>query len=155
MHGLVLQPPKIFRNMGSKFLTVLQNMGDRLPTLKAWLPAQSHTNTCQRQNQLFVRFTITQDVHYPEKLAASVGRACLSRPYSPLPNSIHGLRAQELQNYLTELGCKVGTGRAAIPARAACARAGIVTYGLNNFAYADGCGSFILLYTHLVDTELE
>jgi epoxyqueuosine reductase len=95
------------------------------------------------------------DIHYPEKLTASIGRAYLSRAYAPLPDTIPGLRSQALQDYLKKLECKLDDSGTVLPARSACARAGIITYGRNNFAYADGCGSFILLYTYLIDTELE
>jgi epoxyqueuosine reductase len=95
------------------------------------------------------------DINYPEKLTASIGRAYLSRSYSPLPDSICGMRAQTLQDYLIKLGCKVDDSGTELPVRIACARAGIITYGRNNFAYADGCGSFIILYTYLIDIELE
>lgn len=94
------------------------------------------------------------DINYPEKLTASIGRAYLSRSYTPLPDTICGMRAQALQDYLTKLGCKVDDSGTTLPLRIACARAGTITYGRNNFAYADGCGSFIILYAYLVDTEL-
>jgi len=94
-------------------------------------------------------------INYPEKLTASIGRAYLSRSYDPLPDSINGMRVQALQDYLIKLGCKVDDSGTALPVCIACARAGTVTYGRNNFAYADGCGSFIILYAYLVDTELE
>jgi epoxyqueuosine reductase len=37
----------------------------------------------------------------------------------------------------------------------ACARAGIITYGKNNFAYTEKDGSFIILYTLVVNATLE
>lgn len=95
------------------------------------------------------------NIKYPQKLTESVGRAYLSRSYDPLPDSICGMRVQALKNYLIKLGCKLDDSGTTIPLRIACARAGIVTYGRNNFAYADGCGSFIILYAYLIDTELE
>lgn len=95
------------------------------------------------------------NVQYPQKLTASVGRAYLSRSYSPLPDSLNGMRAQAFQDYLIKLGCKIDNSGTTLPLRASCARAGIISYGRNNFAYADGCGSFIILYAYLIDTELE
>lgn len=92
---------------------------------------------------------------YPEELTSSVARAYLSRAYVPLPDSICGLRARALGDYLTALGCRVDDSGKELPQRLCCARAGITTYGRNNFAYADGCGSFIILYTYLIDRELE
>jgi epoxyqueuosine reductase len=46
-------------------------------------------------------------------------------------------------------------GEITVPARVACARAGIVTFGKNNFAYTKEFGSFVILYTVLVDKPLE
>ena len=39
--------------------------------------------------------------------------------------------------------------------RPAALRAGVITFGRNNFAYVDGVGSFVLLYGYMVDVELE
>ncbi|MBP1764803.1 MAG: hypothetical protein H6Q65_1861 [Firmicutes bacterium] len=93
------------------------------------------------------------DIAYPPKLTASVGRAYLSRTYLPLSNSLHGARISLFESFLRENGCKIGALE--LPDRWSCARAGIITFGCNNFAYAEGCGSFIILKTILVDTELE
>jgi len=95
------------------------------------------------------------DIQYPEELTKYIGRAYLGRAYLPLDDSIYGLRVNAFQNYLESLGCKIYTGDIDLPNRMACARAGIITYGKNNFAYTDDDGSFIILYTFLVDTELE
>ncbi|MCC8185318.1 epoxyqueuosine reductase [Cloacibacillus porcorum] len=92
---------------------------------------------------------------YPEELTASVARAYLSRAYVPLPDSICGLRARALHDYLTSLGCRVYDGDKELPQRLCCARAGVTTYGRNNFAYAEDCGSFVILYTYLTEAELE
>lgn len=95
------------------------------------------------------------DIIYPENLSKYVGYPYLSRCYSPLKTSSCGIRVEAFKNFLTEIGCGLYTGEIAVPARRACARAGIVDFGKNNFAYTDNEGSFILLYTFLVDTELE
>ncbi len=42
-----------------------------------------------------------------------------------------------------------------VPERLAAARAGIVTFGRNNFAYTKDAGSFIVLTAFVVDAELE
>ncbi|MGM9531381.1 epoxyqueuosine reductase [Intestinibacter sp.] len=94
-------------------------------------------------------------VKYPEELTKHVGRAYLSRSYLPLPDSSCGLRVNNLIEYIESLGCNVYKGEIDIPNRMACARAGIITYGKNNFAYTEEDGSFIILYTIMVDTELE
>lgn len=95
------------------------------------------------------------DIVYPENLSKYIGYCYQSRCYSPLKTSSCGIRVEAFKDFLTEIGCDLYTGEIAVPARRACARAGIVDFGKNNFAYTDNEGSFILLYTFLVDTELE
>ena len=92
-------------------------------------------------------------VVYPEKLVRSFGRAYLSRTYDTKPNSEHGARLKVFTDYMEGLGLHIASGLL-IPERNACARAGITNYGKNNFAYAEGCGSYIILKTFLVDQEL-
>lgn len=95
------------------------------------------------------------DIVYPENLSKYIGYCYQSRCYSPLKTSSCGIRVETFKDFLIEIGCGLYTGEIAVPARRACARAGIVDFGKNNFAYTDNEGSFILLYTFLVDTELE
>lgn len=92
-------------------------------------------------------------IAYPEQLRRSVGRAYLSRGYVPKPDTMNGIRVREFHSYLRSLGCSVYDD-VEPPARMACARAGITTFGANNFAYAEGCGSFVILHTAVVDAEL-
>ncbi len=94
------------------------------------------------------------DIDYPEELTQYIGRAYLSRSYVPEPNSICGIRVKEFERYLHSLGIDIYKGKYSFPERLACARAGLVTYGKNNFAYTKEHGSFIILNTFLVDTEL-
>lgn len=91
---------------------------------------------------------------YPEKLSNSFGRAYLSRSYSPKDDMIHGKRLQLFVEYLESLEINIAKN-IQLPDRYACAKAGIVTYGKNNFAYAEGCGSFVVLKTFLIDKELQ
>ncbi len=91
---------------------------------------------------------------YPEKLCKSVARAYQSRGYLPRPDSVNGARIRLFEEYLEHNGCVIHK-EIQLPERAACARAGITTYGANNFAYAEGCGSFIILNSIVVDVELE
>jgi len=95
------------------------------------------------------------DILFPEELTPYVGRVYLSRSYSPLEESACGLRVKALKDFIKSLGISVYEGKLEIPARMACARAGITTFGNNNFAYTEEDGSFIILYTFIVDTELE
>ncbi len=92
-------------------------------------------------------------IAYPEKLGASVARAYMSRGYVPKPDSMNGIRIREFHQYIRSLGCSVYED-VTPPARIACARAGITSFGANNFAYAEGCGSFVILHTVVVDAEL-
>ena len=92
---------------------------------------------------------------YPPELTRHVARAYLSRAYVPLADSAAGIRVEEFRRYIKELGIGIYEGSHELPERAACARAGIITYGKNNFAYTEEDGSFNILYTFLVDTELE
>lgn len=91
---------------------------------------------------------------YPEELTKYVARAYLSRSYVPLDDMQAGIRLREFKRYIKSLGIEMYEGEHELPQRAACARAGIITYGKNNFAYTNEDGSFNILYTFLVDTEL-
>lgn len=93
-------------------------------------------------------------IDYPEKLSDSFGRAYLSQSYLPKDDMIHGARLNLFVDYLKSLGLKVAD-KLHMPERYACAKAGVITYGKNNFAYAQGSGSFIILRAYLVDQELE
>jgi len=95
------------------------------------------------------------DVLYPEELTSYVGRTYLSRSYSPLADSACGIRENAFKVYIKSLGISVYEGEVDLPKRMACARAGITTFGKNNFAYTKEDGSFIILYAFLVDRAME
>ena len=95
------------------------------------------------------------DIIYPPNISKYVGYSYLSRSYSPLKDSTCGIRVEAFKEFLVKKGCNVYSGKIAVPARRAAARAGIVDFGRNNFAYTDNEGSFIILYTFLIDKELE
>ena len=95
------------------------------------------------------------DILYPEELTPYVGRTYLSRSYSPLAESACGIRENAFKSYIKSLGISLYEGNIDLPKRMACARAGITTFGQNNFAYTEEDGSFIILYTFLVDAVLE
>ena len=59
-----------------------------------------------------------------------------------------------MREYLRKLGCEVGNN-INLPERLVAAKAGIVNFGRNNFAYAEGIGSFIYLTSFVVDKELK
>ncbi|WP_245553749.1 epoxyqueuosine reductase [Anaeromusa acidaminophila] len=91
---------------------------------------------------------------FPEELLGKIGRIYQARCYNAPPHRINGARNQLMADFLAKKGCQIGQG-IIIPERWAAARAGITTYGKNNFAYADGIGSFIVLHSFVVDAELE
>lgn len=94
-------------------------------------------------------------IDYPEALSASVARVYQARVYSPQPGTVHGFQMEALASFLEELGLRVERNQFCVPQRIACAEAGIVTLGNNNFAYGRRDGSFLVLATFLVDAKLE
>lgn len=95
------------------------------------------------------------DIAFPDKLARHIGRAYLSRSYVPTLEQLAGLRVKAFKDYLISLGIAVYEGLEEIPARAAGLRSGVTSWGRNNFARTDEDGTFVILYTFLIDAELE
>lgn len=93
-------------------------------------------------------------VAFPPNLLPLVARIYQGRCYTPPPDSIGGLRLQAMITFIRQLGLKVEAGMM-IPARWAGARAGVSNFGRNNFAYVDDLGSFVVLYTLVLNRELE
>ncbi len=91
---------------------------------------------------------------FPVELVGKIGRIYQARCYGPAPDRINGARYGLMVKFLEKLGAKIGKGFI-IPERRAAARAGVITFGKNNFAYAKGCGSFIVLHSIVVDLALE
>jgi len=91
---------------------------------------------------------------FPEYLIGKIGRIYLARCYGAPPHRINGARYKLMQDFLEKMGCEIGRG-ILIPERRAAARAGVITFGKNNFAYAKKSGSFVLLSSVVVDRELE
>jgi len=91
---------------------------------------------------------------FPEKLVGKIGRLYLSRCYLTPRHRINGARRQLLREFLEKNGGEVAP-RVAVPDRMSAARAGVVTYGNNTFAFAEGIGSFILITTFVVNLELD
>ncbi|MDQ7095106.1 4Fe-4S double cluster binding domain-containing protein [Desulfosporosinus sp. PR] len=92
--------------------------------------------------------------NFPQELSGKIGRIYQARCYDAPPERINGARPELLKSFLRKLGCQVGE-KISLPERLVAAKAGIVTYGRNNFAYAEGSGSFIYLTSFVVDKELE
>jgi len=91
---------------------------------------------------------------FPEKLVGKIGRFYQARCYLARRHRINGARRQLMRDFLEKSGCQVAQ-RLTVPERLTAARAGVVTYGKNTFAFADGIGSFILVTAFVVDTELD
>jgi epoxyqueuosine reductase len=91
---------------------------------------------------------------FPEPLLGKIGRIYQARCYKAPPHRINGARYKLLSDFVEKNGCQIGRGLI-IPERRAAARAGVTTFGKNNFAYAKSTGSFILLSSIVVDKELE
>jgi len=93
---------------------------------------------------------------FPEELVGKIGRLYQSRSYNAPRNRINGARRNLFKDFLESKGLKVMLGPDInVPERMAAARAGIVTFGRNNFAYTKDAGSFVVLTAFVVDAELE
>jgi epoxyqueuosine reductase len=91
---------------------------------------------------------------YPENLVGKIGRFYLARCYNAPEHRLNGARPKLMRDFLKNNGCRLAEG-ICLPERLTAARAGIVTYGKNTFAYAEGIGSFFLLTSFVVDAELQ
>jgi epoxyqueuosine reductase len=92
--------------------------------------------------------------NFPKELVDKIGRVYQARCYNTSPERINGARPELMRAFLRKIGCEVGD-KINLPERLVAAKAGIVNYGRNNFAYAEGIGSFIYLTSFVVDKELE
>jgi epoxyqueuosine reductase len=91
---------------------------------------------------------------FPAALTGRIGRLYQSRSYNAPEHRIGGARTKLMREFLERAKCRVGQG-IYLPERLAAARAGIVTYGKNCFAFAEGIGSFVVLTSFVIDAELE
>jgi len=91
---------------------------------------------------------------FPEKFVGKIGRLYQARCYLAPHHRINGARRQLMRGFLEKNGCNVAQ-RLVVPERLSAARAGVVTYGKNTFAFADGIGSFILITAFVVDAKLD
>lgn len=91
---------------------------------------------------------------FPEQLLNKVGRIYQARCYLAPADRTNGGRQALMKGFIEKMGLKIGNG-IRIPERMAAARAGIATFGRNNFAYTEDVGSFIVLQSYVVDKELE
>ncbi|HUL36116.1 MAG TPA: 4Fe-4S double cluster binding domain-containing protein, partial [Thermodesulfobacteriota bacterium] len=91
---------------------------------------------------------------FPQNLLGKIGRLYLARCYNAPEYRINGARPQLMREFLKKNGCQIGQN-IFVPERLTAARAGIVTYGKNTFAFTKAIGSFILLSSFIVDAELD
>ncbi len=91
---------------------------------------------------------------FPDKLVGKIGRLYQARCYLIPRHRINGARRQLMREFLERNGCQVAP-RLVVPERLVAARAGVVNYGKNTFAFAKGIGSFILITAFVVDAELD
>lgn len=91
---------------------------------------------------------------YPESLLPHVARTYLSRSYLPVEGSPARDRLDAFEAFLTSEGVLFEPDRNALMMRPAGLRAGVISFGRNNFAYVDGVGSFVILYGYMVDARL-
>ncbi len=91
---------------------------------------------------------------FPQQLTGKIGRWYQSIG-GATTNTIHRARGRLLSEFLEKQGVKVTQTHVALPSRQASARAGLTTFGKNCFAFTEGIGSWIAIYTHIVDVELE
>ncbi|MBN1855553.1 MAG: epoxyqueuosine reductase [Dehalococcoidia bacterium] len=93
---------------------------------------------------------------FPKELVGKLGRLYQSRSYIAPKNRIHGARRHLFKEFLESKGLEVMlTPKLTVPERMAAARAGVATFGRNNFAYTKDSGSFIVITAFVVDAELE
>ncbi|MEI6807491.1 MAG: 4Fe-4S double cluster binding domain-containing protein [bacterium] len=86
----------------------------------------------------------------PEEPIGLIGRSYLAdRRYAGCPD--HGM-PKRMKEGLIKLGLRVKIG--GVPCRAAAARAGLVRFGRNSFAYSEQYGSWINIEAWQVDAEL-
>ena len=93
---------------------------------------------------------------FAPELTGKIGRLYQQRCYTAPRSRIHGARKHLFKEFLESRGIEVKLGlELNLPERLVGARAGVATFGRNNFAYTKDAGSFIMLTAFTVDAELE
>jgi epoxyqueuosine reductase len=105
------------------------------------------------QSLLVLVYDYTQR-HFPPELCMLMGRIYQSRSYFPPANNINNARLELMKRFLENEGmaCEDAPW---LPQRWAGVRAGITHFGKNTCAYVNKIGSFVVLNTLLIDTELD
>jgi epoxyqueuosine reductase len=91
---------------------------------------------------------------FPDALKNMIGKIYLARCYNPPTGYIEHSRLQLMKDFLSQNGCMVNSD-IFVPARWAAAQAGVANFGKNNFVYVDDVGSYVIINTIVVDSELE
>ena len=94
------------------------------------------------------------DIDYPKEMLERVGMVYLSQSFLPLDGSPARERLNAFEEFLESEGVPFVDGRP-IMIRPAAMRAGVASFGKNNFSYVDGVGSFVTLYAYLTPVEFE
>jgi len=93
---------------------------------------------------------------FPQELLGRVARLYQARCFLTPATRIHGVRHQLMRQFLQERGLRLGPARpAGIADRQAAVRAGLAQFGKNTFINVPGMGSFVMIYSIVVDAELE
>lgn len=95
------------------------------------------------------------DIDFPESLTRHVGRTYLSRTFIPREGTPASERLKAFEAFLREEGVPFEPDKIQLMIRPAAQRAGVISFGRNNFAYVDGVGSFVTLYGYLSPMEFE
>lgn len=93
-------------------------------------------------------------VKFPEQFNGRIAKVYQARCYNPPEGTLNHSRFQLMKDFLAKDGIGFRSD-INIPYRWAAARAGVSTFGRNNFAYVSGAGSFVILYGLVIDRELE
>ena len=91
---------------------------------------------------------------FPDSLTDIIGKVYLARAYNPPVGNIENTRLNLMKGFLSKQGM-LANSDINVPARLAGQQAGVTTFGRNTFAFDDDAGSYIMLYTIVVDAELE
>lgn len=95
------------------------------------------------------------EIAFPKNMLPHVGRVYLSHSFIPQEGSPARERLTAFEAYLTEEGVDFEPDRIELMIRPAALRAGVASFGRNNFSYVDGIGSFVTLYGYYTSHEFE
>ena len=93
---------------------------------------------------------------FPQELLGRIARLYQARCFLTPANRIHGVRHRLMRQFLEGQGLRLGPAqKAGIADRQAVVRAGVAQFGKNTFISVPKMGSFVTLYTIVVDVELD